>query len=305
MPYSLYEKLEDGEYDVEIETIFSQGTMKVCDYYLAGETKETIIFNAHNCHAAQANDDIAGLVAGIELMKRLSKRKNRFSYRLIIAPEHLGTVFYLDNLPAGQVKALKYCFFLEMLGNRNRLALQETFTGATELDRACRHYLKFRSPGHVSDKFRKIVGNDETVWEAPGYEIPTVSISRSPYKEYHTSMDNEDVIEEGMLEEAVSAVLGIVDILETNRAIKRNFKGLIALSNPKFDLYIAPGTDPSIPMDKTEDRKKWNYLMDCLPRYFDSKTTVLDIAEKHDIEYEVLLNYLRKFEAKGLITFIK
>lgn len=303
LPFNLYKKLEQGYYDVDLEVSCKPGTMKVCDFFLPGAKKDTIIFNAHNCHAGQANDDISGVVVGVELMKRLSGKKNKYSYRLIIAPEHLGTVFYLSKTPESLLKTFKYCLFLEMLGNKKRIALQETFTGNSLIDLASHHYLKFASGEYFSDKFRKIVGNDETVWESPGYEIPTVSFSRWPYAEYHTSRDNADIIDKGMLEESVDSVLGVLNILETNSPIRRNFKGLIALSNPAYDLYISPGTDPSIPIERTEDRKKWNYLMDCLPRYFDQKTTILEMAVKHDINYRQLYNYLLKFKDKGLIEF--
>lgn len=304
IPYSLYKNLQAGEYEINLQTTFQKGTMKVCDFLLPGEKKDTIIFNAHNCHAAQANDDISGVVAGIEIMKRLSAKKNKYSYRLIIAPEHLGTVFYLAGLPKETVKSFQACFFLEMLGNNNRIALQESFTGESLVDKASRHYLKFNAPTHFADKFRTIVGNDETVWESAGYAIPTVSVSRWPYPEYHTSMDNEDIISERMLEDGVQTIMGIVDILETNCTMRRKFEGLVALSNPKYDLYISPGTDPSIPIEKTEDRKKWNYLMDCIPRYFDEKTTIFDIAIKHDISYQQVHSYLRKFKEKELIEFV-
>ncbi len=129
MPYNLYRKLKEGSYEIDLKTSFAQGTMKVCDFFLPGEKKDTIIFNAHDCHAAQANDDISGVVVGIELMRKLSARKNKYSYRLIIAPEHLGTVFYLAHTPKNIVKDFKFCFFLEMLGNNNHIAMQESFSG--------------------------------------------------------------------------------------------------------------------------------------------------------------------------------
>lgn len=304
IPYNLYRRLKKGKYEINLQTSFKQGKMKVCDFLLPGKKKNTIIFNAHNCHAAQANDDISGVVVGVELMKHLSERKNKYSYRLIIAPEHLGTVFYLAHIPKKIMETFKFCFFLEMLGNNNRIALQESFTGGSLIDKAAHHYLKFNFPDYVSDRFRKIVGNDETVWESPGYEIPTVSLSRWPYKEYHTSMDNKDIIRERMLISSVDMILGIVDIFETDCSIKRKFDGLVALSNPKYNLYIPPGTDPSIPMDESGDRKKWNYIMDCLPRYFDGKTTILDIAVKHDIKYQQIYQYLLKFKERGMIEFI-
>jgi aminopeptidase-like protein len=304
IPYSVYEKLEEGEYEIDLETAFSDRTMKVCDYHLEGETEETIILNAHNCHAAQANDDIAGVVVAVEVMKRIRKQKRKYSYRLIVCPEHLGTVFYLAGLSQEQVVNFKYCIFLEALGNNNRFALQESFTGDSILDRAFHHYLADKHPEYFSNRFRTIIGNDETVWESPGFEIPTVSISRFPFPEYHTSMDNENIILYEKLEESVDMLLDVLTILESNCRMKRNFNGLVALSNPKYDLYISPGTDPSIPSYSNVVNKKWNNLMDCLPRYFDKKTTVLEIAIKHDLPFHEVRRYIHKFEEKGLVKII-
>lgn len=304
LPNNLFKKLKKGTYDVVLETIFEDGTMKSLDYLLSGESEETVILNAHNCHAGQANDDIAGVVVAIEVIKRLRQRKKRkYSYRLIIAPEHLGTVFYLANMPKKTIKTFKYGIFIEMPGNNNRLALQESFWGDSLLDRAAHHYLEFHFPDYLGDKFRKIVGNDETVWESPGYEIPCISLSRYPYIEYHSNFDDAKIISEKKLSECVDAVLGITDILETNVCMKRKFDGLVALSNPKYDLYM-PQFDPSKRFVPSPEQRKWNYLMDCLIRYFDGKTSVLDIAVKHQIDYFKLLDYLKKFEEKGLIYFI-
>ncbi len=303
VPFTFYNSLVQGEYEVDLETVHSNGTMKVCDYFIQGKVNETIVLNAHNCHMGQANDDISGVVVGIEVMKQLAKRKNHYSYRLIIAPEHFGTVFYLANIPKEIRKTFKCCMFLEMLGNFNRLALQETFTGTSELDTAAHHYLRQTHSDYFSDKFRKIVGNDETVWEAPGYEVPTISLSRWPYNEYHTNLDNDSIISEDMLQDSVKSILGIIDVLENNRCIKRKFEGLIALSNPKYNLYFST-EDPSLLIKVSSEQKKWNYLMDCLPRYFDEKTSILDIAVKHDLPFAEVHAYLKKFKEKDLIEFV-
>jgi aminopeptidase-like protein len=155
-----------------------------------------------------------------------------------------------------------------------------------------------------ADAFRKIIGNDETVWEAPGYEIPTVSLSRWPYPEYHTNRDNESIISEDMLEESVQTLIGITEVLETNCKMVRKFRGLVALSNPRYDLYLKPGTDPSTRDRRTEQMERWNYLMDCLPRYFDGKMTILDVAVKHGLPYEELYRYVCRFKERMLIDFV-
>lgn len=309
VPYNLYISLDDGEYEVNLETSHIPGTMKVLEYIHKGELEDTIILNAHNCHAAQLNDGPSGYIVGIEVMKRLEGMKTRYTYKLVIAPEHIGTVFYLADLDSKTLKDYKFCIFLEMLGHDYpHFALQESFTGGTDLDHAAANYFKFKDPEFYQDKFRKIVGNDETVWEAAGIEIPTISLSRCQrggvyYPEYHLDSDNLSIIKEKRLEEAAEAALGIIDILETNRKMARKFTGLIALGNPKFDLYLNTA-DPSVDRIVTGEQKQWNYLMDCLPRYFDGKTSVLDVAIKHDLPYHEVYNYVARFKEKGLIELV-
>jgi len=105
VPYELYESLSGGEYEIDLETVHEKGEMKVLEYIHKGRKKDTIVFNAHNCHAAQLNDGPSGYVVFIEAMKRLLKMgKTKFSYRLIIAPEHIGTIFYTANLPKKDIK---------------------------------------------------------------------------------------------------------------------------------------------------------------------------------------------------------
>jgi aminopeptidase-like protein len=302
VPRRWRESLDPGEYQVNLETSFSAGTMKVLDYVLPGETDETIIINAHNCHAGQANDDLSGVVAGIETIRQLAKRgSRRFTYRLIIAPEHFGTVFFLAGLDPKIVSRFQYAIFLETVGNDNRLALQRSFTGDTDLDRAGAQVIGGADPGSDVFGFRELIGNDETVWEAPGYEIPTVSLTRFPFAEYHSSRDTPDIIIDERLDGAVGAVIEMADVLEHNSVMHRKFTGLIALSNPQYDLYISPGADPSQRSGEAQYDRAWNHLMDMLPRYFDGETSLLDIAERHDIPFALVRDYVRRFEEKGLI----
>ena len=76
-------KLKKGTYKVNLITKSVKSKMKILEYTLKGKSKETIIINAHNCHPYQANDDISGCAVGIEIIKKLSKIKNRFyTYKL-------------------------------------------------------------------------------------------------------------------------------------------------------------------------------------------------------------------------------
>ncbi len=300
VPRTLLDSLPEGEYEVDLETAHEAGEMKVHDYLLAGESTDTIVLNAHNCHAGQANDDVSGMVVGIEVMRRLAARPRRYSYRLIIAPEHFGTIFYLAGAPEEVVQTFRACIFMEMLGNIHRLALQETFTGKSLLDRAAHNFLQHHKPGSFTDKFRKIIGNDETVWEGAGYDIPTISLSRFPYPEYHSSMDTADIIIPEKLEESVDTILNILQMVENESVVTRKFRGLVALSNPRYNLYIDQA-DPSLRPAIGEEQRRWNYLMDCIPRYFDGATSIMDIAEKHQLCARKIHEYVGRFQEKGLV----
>ncbi|NWF67145.1 MAG: DUF4910 domain-containing protein [Campylobacterales bacterium] len=304
MSKNMLNSLLDGEYEIELECSFEQNSLKVLEFDIKGEIDEYIILNAHNCHAQQANDDISGVVVGIEIMKRLMQTKNRYSYKLIIAPEHFGTIFYLASLELSEIKKFKHAMFLESLGNDKHIGLQLSFLGNKEIDIASINYISNNFNPHEIKPFRQIIGNDETVWEAAGYEIPCISLSRHPFREYHSSFDNIDIISIDRLKESVKIVEDIIKILETNRKMKRKFNGLIALSNPKYNLYIAPGSDPTGGIGGVKVDKKFNYLMDCIIRYFDENMTILDIATKHEMDYFSVYEYVKMFEEKELIEFV-
>ena len=149
-------------------------------------------------------------------------------------------------------------------------------------------------------------GNDEVVWEAPGYEVPFVELTRSesieqPFREYHSSLDSPGLMNVDQLNEIFDVLKQTVITLEGNAVMHRKFNGLICLSNPKFDLYMER-PDPTVPKNISEDSEKWGHLLDCLFRYFDGKTTILDVATQHDLPFEALHRYLQRFEEKGLIS---
>jgi aminopeptidase-like protein len=252
-----------------------------------------------------ANDGLGGAAVIIKLMQKLSLRDTFYTYRLIVAPEHIGTVFYLRNLPASERDKIVCGVFEEMPGTQGPVKIASTFLGNQLIDRAFTQAAKHHSTAFINVPWRQGAGNDETVWEAPGYEIPFLELTRSeqlmqPFREYHTDLDNADLLDQGQLDEMLTVMSKAVEIFENNYRIWRNFEGLICLSNPAYDLYMER-KDPSIAKDLPEDSEKWGYLLDCLLRYFDGSMTILDIAEKHDLPFDRVLKYIRRFEEKGLV----
>jgi len=307
IPYEIYQDLGPGQYQVELKTHYKNGEMLVADYEHKGKSDQTIVFNAHTCHPCQANDDFAGVALLIRLFQWLQDQKTHYSYKLVLGPEHLGTTFYLKDKSKEELNNMVAGAFAEMPGTEAQVRVASTFLGKQIIDKAFSNAVKHNCKNFEFVPWRQGVGNDETVWEAPGYEIPFVEISRSkssshPYPEYHTSLDTINILNKENLEEFFQVFKEVIFILENNATLQRKFDGLICLSNPGYNLYFERH-DPSVNKRLNKDDEKWGYFLNFLLRYFDGSISILDIAEKHDLPFQALLKYLTKYREKDLVDF--
>ncbi len=307
-PHRFIEGLQPGIYDVVLQTEFNTGDMLVADYHIQGEEDATFVFQSHTCHPYMANDGFAGTAVLIRLMQYLKTRRNRLSYRLVLGPEHFSTIFYLRDIPQIELDRIVCGVFPEMIGTGGPLKMGTTFWGDHYLDMALGHVGRFYAKNFERLPFRQTVGNDETVWEAPGYEIPFAQMNRSarfgfPFAEYHSTLDTPDVINASDLDEAFDVLRRAVDVIETDRMPKRKFSGLMCLANPRRDLY-RQRADPSMRETSGGDEsEKWGYLQDCIVRYMEGSMSILEIAERHGLPYFDVLEYLQNWQRKDLIEF--
>ena len=306
VPYKIYQQLTPGTYDVDLKVSLCPGEMTVAEYIHKGRSNKSIIFNANTCHPAQANDGFCAVSMLIYLFKWLQGQDTYYNYHLILAPEHLGSIYYMKDKSPEEIENIVSAIFMEMPGTDGPICATSTLLGGQDLDQIFSHTVRRTTDHFRVAGWREGCGNDETVWEAPGHEIPTVEITRSadpnfPYPEYHSSLDNADLMDEGQLDEMLSILKKVIFTAENNVTIHRHFNGLICLSNPEYDLYFERH-DPTIDKGLTDEDEKWGHLLDYLFRYFDGSMTVLDIAVKHDLTFEKLLAYIKRFADKELVS---
>lgn len=307
MPHAVRRSMTPGTYRVDLRTVRSPAAMLVGEFIHHGRSDREIVFNAHTCHPGQANDDMAGVAVLVHLARWLRDRDTRFTYRFVFGPEHLGTVFLLGGMEPDRIDAMVGGVFAEMPGTSGPLKLAASFRGDQLIDRVLTAAMRERGARIAHVGWRQGAGNDETVWEAPGYEVPFVELSRSlalfePYREYHSSLDTPALLEPAQLEEFADVLARSVEILETNVVMHRRFDGIICLSNPAYDLYFER-PDPTIDKGLDADSERWGSLLDSLLRSFDGDVSLLDIALGHDLPYRPLLAYLGRFAEKGLVDF--
>lgn len=309
VPYDVYRDLGPGTYEVALRTTYSPGEMLLGEAVHRGRSDKTVVLHSNNCHPHMANDGFAGTAVLIRLFQWLQQRETFYTYRLLIGPEHLGTVFYLRDHSSADLDRIVCGIFAEMPGTAGPVTVASTFLGGQPIDQALANAARHRAHAHALVPWRKGAGNDETVWEAPGYEVPFVEVTRSeqllrPYRGYHTSLDGPDLMDPAKLEEFYDVLVGAIEALEGNAVVRRRFDGLVCLSNPRYNLYVER-EDPSVHKRLAADQEAWGYLLDCLLRYLDGHMTILDIAERHQLPFTAVRAYLDRFVTVGLVEMTR
>jgi aminopeptidase-like protein len=295
----LKDSLRDDRYRVVIRSDFSYGTIKVGEVVVPGRSSETFVLCAHLCHPAMANDDLSGVVVGLKVMQELLRRPNlRYTYRLLILPETIGSVAYLshhEELIPKMIGGL----FLEMLGLENPHALQLSFAGNTEMDRCLSQALKESDPYGWIGPFRTVVGNDERQFNAPGVRVPMLSLSRVVqgnsagwpyYPEYHSSHDTPEIISTTRLAESLNLVLKMIDTIEANRVPVNRYQGEIFCSRYGFniDVYANP---------------EGNRTLFDIIFLIDGTRSVAEIARICEVSVESAHHVVEELHQRGLVEY--
>ena len=292
------DSLTDDKYRVVIRTEHTPGRLKVGESVVPGKTDREIILCAHLCHPCMVNDDLSGVLVGIEVIRELLKMSNlRYSYRLLLTPETIGSIAWLSS-HEDIIPKIEGGLFLEMLGTDCPHALQMSYLGDTEIDRCMRDALKERDPESWQGAFRSVVGNDERQFNAPGVRVPMLSLSRVfhpdtgkwPYPEYHSSKDTPELISWDRLNESVETVLHLISRLEQNRYPVNLFRGEVFAS--RYDLFIDFYQDP------VGNRRLFDIM-----QMIDGSSTVNQIAQSCDAPFDYVMTLLRRMESKGLVSF--
>lgn len=295
---TLLDSLTDEAYRVVIRTTHEPGILKVGEIVVPGESEKTFMLVAHLCHPGMANDDLTGVVVGLEVARALlTGPQPHYTYRLLILPETIGSVAYLshhEELIPKMVAGL----FLEMLGNDSPHALQGSYQPDSQVDRCMVSALRGLDPRGYNAPYRHVINNDERQFNAPGVRVPMLSISRVerrdsptwPYPEYHSSLDTPAIISRERLEASKQLVLDLIQAWERNHYVVNNFKGEIFCSG--YGIWVDYRINPEA------HRRLFEIMERC-----DGEHTVADIATELDIPFQAAWEVVDLLHEKGLVWF--
>jgi aminopeptidase-like protein len=210
--------LEDGDYEVCIDSSLEDGHLTYGECYLPGRSKDDVLISCHACHPSLANDNLSGLAVATFLARHLSGRNLRYSYRFLFIPGTIGAITWLaqNRETAGHIR---HGLVLTCIGDAGGFHYKRSRRGHADIDRAVAQVLRDQGESHEMLEFSPY-GYDERQYCSPGFNLPIGCLMRSvwgTFPEYHTSADNLEFIGPVHLAESLRVCTAILDVLENDR----------------------------------------------------------------------------------------
>ncbi len=214
------DELSDSEiYEVVIDAEHFLGSMTWGQIYLPGKSTDEVIFSTYICHPSMANNELSGpLVSAALVQSLLQLKERRFSYRFLFIPETIGALYFISENYPHLKENVKAVFVLTCLGDNRKWSYVQGRTQNTYAERLLETC--FREQGIEPKRFDYLQrGSDERQFGSPGIDLPVVAVSRSKFgdfPEYHSSLDNLDLVSGENLIESASVLFELIRINESN-----------------------------------------------------------------------------------------
>ena len=218
-----------------------------------------------------ANNELSGPIVTTALAHWLSSLEDlEYTYRIIYVPETIGSILYLSKNLDHLKKNVIAGFNITCIGDERCYSYLPSRDGDTLSDRVAKHVLKHIDSNYLSYKWTDR-GSDERQYCAPGIDLPIATIMRSKYgeyPEYHTSLDNLDLVSAQGLEGGLHALKSAISVIEENK-----FYISTELCEPQLGKR---GLYPTI--STKNSHKQVETMMNTLT-YCDGTISLLEIAE--------------------------
>ena len=286
------DSLEDSDYEVVIDSTLEPGSLTYGECFLPGDREEEVLLTTHVCHPSLANDNLAGIALLTEIGARIEDAPRSLSYRLLFIPGTIGSITWLARNEDRTSKVVAG-LVLACVGDSAPLTYKRSRRGDALVDRAAAYVLGRMNHARVVDFVPW--GWDERQFNSPGFDLPVGSLSRSregEYEEYHSSADDLELVRPRQLEEALQAVLEIVEVLESDR----RYVNLAPKGEPQLGrrgLYPKMGGPAA-------EREQLALLW--VLNQSDGGRSLLDIAERSGLPFSDLRAAAQRLHAAGLLA---
>jgi aminopeptidase-like protein len=189
---------ENSKFKVVINSSLNKnGKLSYGELIITGKSKQEILISTYICHPSMANNELSGPIVSMALIKYFLKKKNLDkTLRFLFIPETIGSITFLNKNLQYLKENLIGGYNLSCIGdNRMHSCMLTKYGNALSDQSLIEAYKKL----NIKPKFYSFLsrGSDERQYNSPGIDLPIASIFRSKYheyKEYHTSMDDFNLV---------------------------------------------------------------------------------------------------------------
>lgn len=292
--YNELQRLTKGTYKVVIDSVLKDGFLTYGEVLITGDTASEVFLSTYICHPSMANNELsrpAVAMALTKLVKDMPKRKH--SYRIIFIPETIGSICYLSKHLATMKKNIVAGFNLTTIGDDLAYSFIPTKYGNTIADKIAKHVLQDTDYHEYTFLDR---GSDERQYCSPMVDLPVATICRSKYgeyPEYHTSLDNLNLVSPAGLFGGYDKLRQAILLLEHNERYKVTVHCEPQLG--KRGLYPTL----SVKGGQNHVRTMMNFIT-----YADGTNDLVDIANIIGVRCEDLYDLIHTLTEEGLISTV-
>ncbi len=216
--YKLNKLKKNKKYHFYINSKFKNGFMNYGEYLIKGKSKKEILLCSYICHPSMANNELSGPLVLTAIAKKI--KPSFYTVRIILIPETIGAIAYINKNLKRLNKNLIAGFNLTCVGDAGKFSIilsKEENTYADKLAKRNFKEAKFYSYLHR--------GSNERQFGCQNLNLPFVTICRSrfnDFKEYHTSNDNLNFINESSLLKTTNKVLKLLNDIQKNKIYIKN-----------------------------------------------------------------------------------
>ena len=302
-------------FEVNINSLSDKkGSLSYGELVIPGQSKKEIFISTYICHPSMANNELSGPLVAISLARYFSSiKKNKKTLRFIFVPETIGSITYLRRNYKKLKKNVIGGYNLTCIGDERRYSFLPTKNGNTLSDNAAMKAfddlkLKYKTYSFLDR------GSDERQYNSPGIDLPIASIMRSKYgtyPEYHTSLDDFNLVTEKGLEGGFKIARRAIAILMNSGLKNKKFNvKKVQRKNrliPKNLILCEPqmskrGLYPSLSTKKSNQCSKKSVNFMNFLQYADGKNDLVDISNLIKLSFEQTSKIFKILLKKKLIS---